>query len=135
MRYPKTFARLRARRGCDTLDLYREWKATGRSFEALALAGARATLALEQAQVRVAARGLPGSKARGPRFWGELVPEEPGVLAIVPSARGVQVSRLGAQAAAVLAELDGSRTSAELERLHPGVGLALARFAEAGLLA
>jgi len=53
----------------------------------------------------------------------------------VPTARGVQVLKLGAQAAALLATLDGSRTEAELERLHPGVGLALTRFAEAGLLA
>jgi hypothetical protein len=134
MRYPKTFAQLREQRGCDTLDLFREWQRTGRSFEALALAGARATLALEQAQVRVAARGLPAAPAAGPRFTGELVPADAGVLAVVPTARGVQVLKLGAQAASILAELDGSRTRAELERLHPGIGAALERFEAAGLL-
>jgi hypothetical protein len=134
MRYPKTFAELRAQRGCDALELYREWKASGRSFEALALSGARATLALEQAQVRVAARGLPAEPARGPRFSGELQHAEGGVLAVVPTARGVQVSKLREPAAAILAELDGSRTAEELERLHPGIGAALARFREAGLI-
>jgi hypothetical protein len=53
----------------------------------------------------------------------------------VPTARGVQVLRIGAQAAAVLAELDGSRTRAELERDHPGIAAALARFEETGLVA
>lgn len=136
MRYPKTFARLKEQRGCDTLDLYREWKRTGRSFEALALVSARATLELEQAQVRVAARGMPASPARGPRFHGELLPQEgEAVLAVVPTARGVQVLKLAAQAAAILSELDGSRTSAELERAQPGIGAALARFRETGLVA
>ncbi len=135
MRYPKTVARLKELRGGDTLDLYREWKRSGRSFEALALAGARETLALEQAQVRVAARGRPATRARGPQFGGELLRSEGGsVLAVVPTARGVQVSRLGAQAAAILAELDGARTAEELERTHPGIAAALSSFAEAGLL-
>jgi len=134
MRYPKTFAELCAQRGCDALDLYREWKRSGRSFEALALGSARATLALEQAQVRVAARGLPEAPARGPRFAGELQRAADGVLAVVPTARGVQVSRLREPAATILAELDGSRTAEELECLHPGIGTALERFREAGLI-
>ncbi|MBK7643281.1 MAG: B12-binding domain-containing radical SAM protein [Planctomycetes bacterium] len=139
MRYPKTFAALRERGGLDTLELYREWKRSGRSFEALALiardTSVRALLELEQAQVRVAARGLPAQPARGPRFSGELLRAGAGVLAVVPTRKGVQVLKLGESAAAVLLELDGERTQAELEREHPGIEAALARFLEAGLLA
>ena len=135
MRYPKTFARLKEQRACDTLDLYREWKRSGRSFEALAQVGARETLALEQAQVRVAARGLPAHPARGPRFSGELVQAgNESMFAVVPTARGVQLLKLAAPTAAILLELDGSRTRAELERAHPGIAAALARFEETGLI-
>jgi len=101
---------------------------------ALALSGARAMLALEQAQARVAARGLPAEPARGPRFAGELQRAAGGVLAVVPTARGVQVSKLREPAAGILAGLDGTRTCEELECLHPGIGAALERFREAGLL-
>ncbi len=140
MRYPRTVAALRALRGGDTLELFRAWKRDGRSFVALALASGdarvRETLALEQAQVRVAAKGPAARAAPGPRFSGELVPcsGDAALFAVVPTARGVQVLKLSAQAAAVLAGLDGSRTREELEREQPGIASALTRFAEAGLL-
>jgi hypothetical protein len=59
-RYPKSFALLARRRGVDVLDLALEWRASGRSFEALVAAErdprSDRVLAWEQAVVREAAR-------------------------------------------------------------------------------
>lgn len=95
MRFPRAFTRLARARGEDALDLFRAWKADGRSFETFARASGDAcvkdALLWEQACVRVAARGGGGAEARvlqgagdsrpsraehdarGPRFDGELV--------------------------------------------------------------
>lgn len=89
MRFPRAWTLLARARGADTLDLWRAWRADGRSFETFARASrdARVTdaLAWEQALVRVDARmrgagqldarirGAGELDARGPHFAGEIV--------------------------------------------------------------
>lgn len=72
MRYPRTFALLRRRRALNALELYRDWRANGRSFDAFARSATDAlvddTLAWEQALVRAGARGAPLSVGPAPHL-------------------------------------------------------------------
>jgi len=158
MRYPRTWRSLARARALDTLDLYRAWRADGRSFETFARAArdplVADALAWEQAIVRVSARaaapGTTQAAVDGPRFRGELVAlahafgavagrdGDPGprgapeTLAIVPGARAVETLRVGADAARVLARLDGSAAAAEFAARQPELAAHLARWHAAG---
>lgn len=159
MRYPRTWARLlradtrriatAAGRPPDTLDLFDAWQASGTSFESYALAArdalVEATLAWEQAKVRVAARGEAREKPVGVRFRGELLTLTHDVtsddaqardtcLAVIRSGRGVATVRVSAGVAELLRSLDGSASAAELEVQRPGIGKPLAELAKSGLV-
>lgn len=163
-RYPRTFALLRRRAGTDALGLYRRWRATGRSFEALAREAADArvddVLEWEQALVRVAARGPreggPAAPDATPVTCGELLvarhdlgaapgPDaDPGPdarrerhFAVVPVAGalgGARTLRVSRDVAALLGCLDGATPLERLEARRPGIGRALEQLAGAGLV-
>jgi hypothetical protein len=103
MRFPRTFALIGARKRLDALDLYRDWRASERSFESFARVQRDPliddALRWEQALVRQAAgASLPrraeiarGRRTRGPRTRGELLHLEhdlPAICAALRSARG-----------------------------------------------
>lgn len=166
MRYPRTFALLRerpaARRGA--LESFRDWQATGRSFESfVARTGsdlARDMLAWEQALVRAAARGQADRETDLVVVRAELVEARfdlpavaeglradevtardraPTWLAVVPvrsstPIHSVQTLWITRDVADVLRSLDGTRSACELERDSPGSYAALERFRDAGLV-
>lgn len=165
MRYPRTFARLRATRAArgdvDALDLYRDWKDDGRSFESFAQAArdpiAGEALRWEQARVRVAARAsIPRARSRGPigraevlRFEHDVVaatsgdPEadasskatvRPTFLAVLAGQRGVETLRVSRDVARLLEELDGNASLDELEARQPGMRAALEHLSSRGLV-
>lgn len=165
MRYPKTFALLRdARGGIDTLDLYRAWRAAGKSFEAFAVAARSAvideTLRWEQAIVRASTRRGLGTAAAPtaatpiivPRARAEVLSFEhdltvlacadgapapvrrPTWLAIVATVRGVQTLHVSRDVALLLESIDGRTSLEELERARPGIAPALEELARAGLV-
>jgi hypothetical protein len=80
-----------------------------------------------------AGAGLVGAGAGPPRDgapgWIAAVPA-PGRRALL----GTRTLSISADAARLLDALDGTRTRAELERAHPGIGAALERLAHAGLI-
>ncbi|MBI5363605.1 MAG: B12-binding domain-containing radical SAM protein [Planctomycetes bacterium] len=147
MRHPRAWALLAKARGADTLDLFRAWKADGRSFETFARAAndpcVQDALLWEQACVRVAARGRVEHDSVGPRFDGELVElqhdlpaaaarefagaiePKPTWLAVRLGAHGIETLRVSRGAAALLRELDGERT---LDEYAPPARSALAQW-------
>ncbi len=156
MRYPRSFALLRdAHGGIDTLDLYRAWKATGRSFDSFATATRSQVideaLRWEQAIVRAGSRRDAAGPSAGPRALGEVIEVAHDLtalarspwprslarsrtwLAIVPTPRGVQTVRVSGDVAALLRGLDGTTSAAELERRSPGIAGSLEVLERAGL--
>jgi radical SAM superfamily enzyme YgiQ (UPF0313 family) len=150
MRYPRTFALIRERMRAGALDVYRAWRATGRSFESFAHSRRDAliedALRWEQACVRQSARGVRRGvdAARGPRARGEVVRLDHDLpraaearrtaLCVVPTARGVRTLRVSDDVAELLSAIDGRETLASLEHRMPGVRAALEQLAREGLV-
>ena len=147
------------------LELYDEWRTYGRSFEAFVAARgdavAQEMAAWERALVRMAARGDASPPTRGPRADAELIDvrhdlprlaqdlrddpratpvERAGTLAVVrrpgtgPMA-GVATLRVGRDVGTLLATLDGRHTLEELDAWTPGLGDAVRRLIDNGLVA
>ena len=160
MRYPRTFATLRKRRGAEPVALFAEWQASERSFAAFVRAQ-RDPLLLdvlrwEEAIVRAGARSEVPAGAKGPSTRAEVLeigfepaelsrwlrgtadPPPPAQVSVAvhPStarAGGVTTTRVSADVALILAEIDGTPLD-DLEARTPGIGTALAPLAERGLL-
>lgn len=160
-RFPRGFALARRRRALDALELFRDWKRDGRSFQAYLRAQRDPllddVLRWEEAQIRQGAAGprasAPLTGDSRPLAAGELLsvshdlsalrpealvpPGQPTHLVVQPAPRalaGTRTLKVSPDVARVLAALRGEHSLADLEARHPGIRTTLERLHGAGLV-
>lgn len=163
-RHPRTFAVIGRSLGANARAAYDAWKRSGRSFESWARMRrdpvADDVLAIELAGLRAIANA-DRPAARGPRARGVLVETSCDVAAVYAALRegrelprpdprpqrflvvpadarralaGTRTLRVSADVAHVLASLDGTRTTAELDAARTGFASVIATLVAAGLV-
>jgi radical SAM superfamily enzyme YgiQ (UPF0313 family) len=136
MRYPRTFALLRAHLEMDALDLWRSWHAHAKSFESFARSVCDdlvdGALRWEQALARQAARAdqrSASADSRGPRARGEIVALDHDVPAALSALRDGAVRVAIESTPTKLCVVRSSRTRAvETLRISDDVAVLLSRL-------